>query len=249
MTRSFVATLGAVMLVVATGATAEAQSKPATQPAVASAPTPSAFESLSQGNKRIATALFEAQKTTDGGPTPMHAYQATAWFPAAAQGEVTIGLDLRGSAKTAAGRISGFGEALWLGRDALERDAVDLAVVGAVESLANGFVLRDWASAEPLPSTGPAEGAVVFALRRTGSGRARLRDLRFGGTDDTDPGSGDWVPTLSAAARLHEALSGGSAGVTVSLGGGYAVTVDHPESDHPATDHTTTDHTEARRQP
>ncbi|HEX7660229.1 MAG TPA: beta-ketoacyl synthase N-terminal-like domain-containing protein [Pseudonocardiaceae bacterium] len=185
----------------------------------------------------------------DGGPTPMHAYQATAWFPAAAQGEVTIGLDLRGSAKTAAGRISGFGEALWLGRDALERDAVDLAVVGAVESLANGFVLRDWASAEPLPSTGPAEGAVVFALRRTGSGRARLRDLRFGGTDDTDPGSGDWVPTLSAAARLHEALSGGSAGVTVSLGGGYAVTVDHPESDHPATDHTTTDHTEARRQP
>jgi hypothetical protein len=71
MTRSFIATLGAVMLFAAMGTAAEAQSNPATEPAVASAPTPSAFESLSQGNKRIATALFEAQKTTDGGPMPM----------------------------------------------------------------------------------------------------------------------------------------------------------------------------------
>jgi len=71
MKRSFVAIFGAVMLFAAMGTAAEAQSKPVTQPAVASAPTPSAFESLSQGNKRVATALFEAQKTTDGGPAPM----------------------------------------------------------------------------------------------------------------------------------------------------------------------------------
>lgn len=71
MTRSLVAMFGAVMLFSAMGTAAEAQSNPATEPAVASVPTPSAFESLSQGNKRVATALFEAQKTTDGGPTPM----------------------------------------------------------------------------------------------------------------------------------------------------------------------------------
>src|SRR5262245_24926311 len=69
MTRSFVATLGAVMLVAAMGTAAEPQPKPATEPTVASVPTPSAFESLSQGNKRIATALFEAQTTS--GSTPM----------------------------------------------------------------------------------------------------------------------------------------------------------------------------------
>jgi hypothetical protein len=71
MTRSFVATLGAVMLFAAMGTAAEAQSKSATQPEVASAPSPSAFESLSPGNKRIATALFEAQNTSANGATRM----------------------------------------------------------------------------------------------------------------------------------------------------------------------------------
>lgn len=70
MTRSFAATLGVLMLLVATGST-EAQSKPATRPEVVSAPSPSAFESLSPGNKRIATALFEAQSTTASDATPM----------------------------------------------------------------------------------------------------------------------------------------------------------------------------------
>jgi hypothetical protein len=71
MTRSFAATFGVFMLIAATGTFAEAQSKPMTQPEVVSAPSPSAFESLSPGNKRIATALFEAQTTTAGGTTPM----------------------------------------------------------------------------------------------------------------------------------------------------------------------------------
>jgi hypothetical protein len=71
MTRSFVATLGALVLFAAMGTSAESQPKPATQPEVASAPSPSAFESLSPGNKRIATALFEAQHTSASGATPM----------------------------------------------------------------------------------------------------------------------------------------------------------------------------------
>jgi hypothetical protein len=79
MKRSFVATLsavmiaalGVVMIVAAMRMSAEAQLKPATQPEVASAPSASAFESLSPGNKRIATALFEAQNTSASGATPM----------------------------------------------------------------------------------------------------------------------------------------------------------------------------------
>jgi hypothetical protein len=71
MTRSFFATLGALMLVTAIGGPAEAQSKPVTQSEVASTPTERAFESLSPGNKRIATALFEAQNTSASGAAPM----------------------------------------------------------------------------------------------------------------------------------------------------------------------------------
>jgi hypothetical protein len=166
----------------------------------------------------------------DEGPAAMHAYQATAWFPAAAQGEVTIELDLRGCAKTTAGRTSGLGEALWLARDALERDAVDLAIAGAAESLVNGFVLRDWPEDEPLPTHGSAEGAVVLALRRPGAGGSvRLRDLRFADVpaDTTDR---DWVPTLSRASRLHEAVRDSAGAGAVPLGGGYWITVEHPES-------------------
>jgi len=54
------------MLVAATATAARAQSRPASQPEVISTPEAGAFASLSQGNKRIATALFEAQNTTSG---------------------------------------------------------------------------------------------------------------------------------------------------------------------------------------
>jgi hypothetical protein len=162
------------------------------------------------------------------GPEAMHAYQATAWFPAAAQGELTIALDLRGCAKTTAGRASGFGEALWLARDALERGAVDLAIVGGVESLVNGFVLRDWPAGQPLPRTGVAEGAVVFALRRPSADDAvLLRDLRY--AEPPSQPERDWVPTLSGAGRLHVVAAGDNTDpgkdVAVSLGGGYWITV------------------------
>lgn len=168
------------------------------------------------------------------GPEAMHAYQATAWFPAAAQGEATIALDLRGCSKTAAGREAGFAEALWLARDALERNAVDLAVVGAAESLVNGFVLRDWTDEEPLPTQGPAEGAVVFVLRRpTGSAAIRLRNLLHTGHQRTEPGT-HWVPTLAAAGRLHAAITSGASPSTrrsaVALGGGYWITVERPDT-------------------
>ncbi len=166
----------------------------------------------------------ELERLVRDGAAAMHAYQATAWFPAAAQGEVTIDLDLRGCAKTTAGRESGFGEALWLARDALERGVLDLAVVGAAESLVNGFVLRDWPDDEPLPAQGPAEGAVVFALGRvTDKSAAVLSDLRHSGRAERP--DADWVPTLSAAIRLHEAVTTADTESTVAIGGSYWITV------------------------
>jgi len=66
MTRSSVAVLGVFMLATAVATSAEAQSKSATQPEMVSVPSRTAFESLSPGNKRIATALFEAQDTAAG---------------------------------------------------------------------------------------------------------------------------------------------------------------------------------------
>jgi hypothetical protein len=70
MTRSFAATLGVLVLLASIGSPAEAQSTRKAEPEVASIPSPTAFESLSAGNKRIATALFEAQTPLDGA-TPL----------------------------------------------------------------------------------------------------------------------------------------------------------------------------------
>ena len=56
--------LGAFMLAAATGASAEPPVIPTPTPTVAAAQSPGAYESLSPGNKRIAVALFEAQKSS-----------------------------------------------------------------------------------------------------------------------------------------------------------------------------------------
>ena len=69
MRRAILTSLGTVLLLGATGAFGEPPSAPA--PAVASVPVSSAYESLSPGNKRIAVALFEAQKSSAQNVTPL----------------------------------------------------------------------------------------------------------------------------------------------------------------------------------
>src|SRR5262249_18715512 len=112
------------------------------------------------------------------GPEAMHAYQATAWFPAAAQGESTIALDLRRCSQTAAGGHAGSARALGRPRGAGGGAPRARGGGGAGAARANGLVWPDGPGAEPLPPRGPAEGAIVFVLRRpTGSAAIRLRDL------------------------------------------------------------------------
>ena len=72
MRRVILTSLGAVLLLGATGVFAEPPTAPASVPAVATAPAPNAYESLSPGNKHIAVALFEAQKSsTTADATPL----------------------------------------------------------------------------------------------------------------------------------------------------------------------------------
>ncbi|PYN81574.1 MAG: hypothetical protein DMD96_09980 [Candidatus Rokuibacteriota bacterium] len=63
--------LGALSLVGAAGARAESPARPAAPAATASLPSSSAYESLSPGNRRIANALFTAQKSSPAATQPM----------------------------------------------------------------------------------------------------------------------------------------------------------------------------------
>ena len=67
MTRWIVTGLAALVLVGTTVASAEPPSTPSGPPATPATSSPSAYDSLSPGNKRIATALFDAQKTSTTG--------------------------------------------------------------------------------------------------------------------------------------------------------------------------------------
>jgi hypothetical protein len=188
-------------------------------------------------NTRAGWAYAEPQMEVliSRGPRAVQPYFVTAWFPTAATGEVTIGLGYRGCAKTTVGRLSGFAEALWLARDALERQAIDIAIVGAVESLVAPFALLDWPPGEGLPTAGAAEGAAVFAVRqRPATGRdtngAVLLGLRYEGTDHITAADRHWIPTLSIAVELAKRIAqapDAEGNVDVALGGGYRVTVGH----------------------
>jgi len=71
MRRAILTTLGTVLLLGATGAFAEPPSASTPAPAATSVPVSSTYESLSPGNKRIAVALFEAQKSSAQTVTPL----------------------------------------------------------------------------------------------------------------------------------------------------------------------------------
>ncbi|MBP2327569.1 hypothetical protein JOF56_007954 [Kibdelosporangium banguiense] len=169
------------------------------------------------------------------GPRAVQPYLITTWFATAATGEVTVGLGYRGPAKTTTGRLSGFAEALWLTRDALERQAVDVAIVGAAESVVAPFAVLNWSPERPLPTAGAAEGAVMFAVRQppaTGPSAAgvSLRGLHYDDSVRSTAADQHWIPTLSLAAELARRIAGASevdGDVEVTLGAGYRVTVGH----------------------
>ncbi|MGE6744156.1 beta-ketoacyl synthase N-terminal-like domain-containing protein [Allorhizobium pseudoryzae] len=77
----------------------------------------------------------------DSGPATVRAHLATAWFPAAAQGEITIKHQWTGAAKTFSGRESCLAEALLAAAMAVELRRIDAALVLWSESLLSDFLL------------------------------------------------------------------------------------------------------------
>lgn len=68
------------------------------------------------------------------GPNRVSAFQATAWFPAAIQGELSIAYGITGFSKTLSGGSLCSLEALAIAIDAIKLSKVDIALVGAVEA-------------------------------------------------------------------------------------------------------------------
>ncbi|MFE3607466.1 beta-ketoacyl synthase N-terminal-like domain-containing protein [Streptomyces goshikiensis] len=175
----------------------------------------------------------EVALLTEKGPHWVHPYFVTAWFPPAAQGEVTILHGLRGRSKTTTGGTSALGEAFWLARDALEHGAVDTVIVGAVESLAASVVLDTLAGRSPA-AEGPVEGAVVLALSAgeaasDGTCHAVLEGLHYDKEARERPGGRRfWSPPLSHACALVEAVAAAAdtgRRSEADLGGGYRVSI------------------------
>lgn len=123
------------------------------------------------------------------GPRSVHPYQATAWFPAAAQGEVSIQFGLTGFSKTVSGGYLCGIEALLVALDALATGRVDYAVAGAAESPVSSFGLWGLASGCPPEEIEFGEGAAFLLLARDAAStnpRIEVTPLEF------QPKTGDW---------------------------------------------------------
>ena len=90
-------------------------------------------------------------------------FQATAWFPAAAQGEISIRHGLKGYSKTYSTKgISGL-EAIYFAALAISFGRVKFAIAGAVEAATNDFAVRGIFGC-PTSATEPIRDGGAFVL-------------------------------------------------------------------------------------
>jgi hypothetical protein len=122
----------------------------------------------------------------DRGPDHVHAFQATAWFPAAAQGEATIFHGWKGVAKTFSGSRCAFAEALTSGCLHLHKGEIDFAFAGVADSYRSDFLT--WGADTRNQVAHCAEGALFALLAReeVNCGRPILANLK---SSDDDPAS------------------------------------------------------------
>ncbi len=134
-------------------------------------------------------------------------YVATAWFPTAPQGEISIQYKISGYSKTIAADALSFGYALDHARDLCEREVLPGAFVGAVEAPLSPLVYNACMRTEPLSKAGTylpfhpksdgyilGEGAGLMVLETRHKARSRniLAPVRIAG--------------LGIAQSLHEAI-------------------------------------------
>ena len=111
------------------------------------------------------------------GPEEVSPYLATAWFPAAPQGEVSIRLDLRGYSKTLTTDRCAAGQAIGMALRRISAGRSDLLLAGGVEAPVTPLVE---AAAAALPG-GPgwlAEAAGFLLLRAQARGGTRVAAYR-----------------------------------------------------------------------
>lgn len=101
----------------------------------------------------------------ESGPGEVSPYLATAWFPAAPQGQISIHLGLKGFAKTITTDRCSAAQAIGIAFERIERDPADVVLAGGVEA-----PLTDWVEEAVVQS--PAvdgwlgEGAAYVVLAR-----------------------------------------------------------------------------------
>ena len=119
-----------------------------------------AFAGWAYGGEQLAHLVAE-------GPEAVHAFQSTAWFPAAAQGEITILTGFKGQAKTFSGSRCPFSEAMLAASMALSANVIDFAFVGAAESCVSPYLA--WGSGMGHSEHAEAEGAFFALISQPGA--------------------------------------------------------------------------------
>ncbi|BAC90793.1 beta-ketoacyl-[acyl-carrier-protein] synthase family protein [Gloeobacter violaceus] len=120
------------------------------------------------------------------GMKAVNSYTATAWFPTAAQGEISIHHRIGGYSKTVCADRLSAGFALELASVAVERGRVEAVVVGGTEAPLSDFVLNAYAGAGCLSPSGCyapfeetadgrllAEGSAMLVLELSPAAAAR----------------------------------------------------------------------------
>jgi hypothetical protein len=130
------------------------------------------------------------------GPSAVHPYQATAWFPAAAQGELCLHYQIQGTSKTVSGGWLCGVEALMVASDALAMQTIDFAIAGAAESPVSSFGLWGLSRNEQEKTFG--EGAALVLLER-GTGKKPSISIDSCGFDFNSPPDSDEFTSGSSA--------------------------------------------------
>lgn len=111
----------------------------------------------------------QLQRLVGEGPQRVSPYLSTAWFPAAAQGEITIRFGWMGTSRTVSGGWLAGLEAMVLAEQALHTAELDVVLVIGVESPCSPFGLLAF---DDVPGVPLAEGVAAVLLARDGAPEA-----------------------------------------------------------------------------
>jgi 3-oxoacyl-[acyl-carrier-protein] synthase II len=106
----------------------------------------------------------------ENGMTAINPFVATAWFPAAPQGEISIRLGVKGTSKTFSVERLSAAYAIDFAAFLLEHGVLDVAVAGGAEAPLTPFVLTSMRASHLVTGELPAgEAACMLTLQRTGA--------------------------------------------------------------------------------